>query len=689
MTDPELSQERPKRDGTARVVILTSGVALFARLCNLGTFSLWMDEIFIARRARGSLAATWAACVENAEHPPLSALMMYLGRSIGASEDVQRLVPILLGAGSLALIVLWVAEHFGQRVAVVAGLLAAVSPLHIRYSQELRPYAFLLFFMSAALLLADRIGRRPGWGPVAFGAACFAGGLYSHILFPLALIPVGALALSGRSEHEAHPQRGVRHPAICLTAAIGLGLAAFVPWVLSVASALASGRDAGTAEGWTWQALGKRWQFLTVAAREGDPLTWAGWIMAALALAGIVVAARSRPGRVVLVGLAVGGPLVEIVLVALDHRTRGRYDLVAWPFLVIAIALGADRLLALARWPALRSGVVLALVMMHIKPIQEYQSIGRPSWDRMAEVVRRVRRPGELLLAENPWSRLSLGYYVQGIDTLERSNEPDAPVWLERGVASLNQLWKRDATALLVVGRHPANLELRALARNFPLLAEYYSTGALYRLTPEVRQRLWDRGVRTLGPGVSTSSWPQTSLVLLPEDLVRQTPDCLTRFWRAVRPQRRQQKETFRLDFDHSTTDGALVGGWSYYENSPDRTTFVWATGYEVGALLHRGIPEDARIRVRAWAFSGLHSQQRVRGLLNGHVIGEASLGPQPQILEVPAPRSAWRDGENLLVIQFANAAAPVELGGSGDTRPLAAAFDWLEVSSEPAAEER
>ena len=38
-----------------------------ARVFNLGTFSLWLDEILLVRRASGSLAEVWRACQANAD----------------------------------------------------------------------------------------------------------------------------------------------------------------------------------------------------------------------------------------------------------------------------------------------------------------------------------------------------------------------------------------------------------------------------------------------------------------------------------------------------------------------------------------------------------------------------------------------------------------------------------------------
>jgi len=44
------------------------------------------------------------------------------------------------------------------------------------------------------------------------------------------------------------------------------------------------------------------------------------------------------------------------------------------------------------------------------------------------------------------------------------------------------------------------------------------------------------------------------------------------------------------------------------------------------------------------------------------------------------APRAVWRGGVNRVVLSFAAALQPVDVGMGGDTRPLAAAVDYLRV---------
>src|SRR5436305_12312282 len=102
------------------------------------------------------------------------------GNSLCVSDTVHRLVPIALGIGTVLLLARWTARRAGRAAGLAAGLAAAALPFAVRYSQELRPYPYLLFFAAAALVATDRLVDRPGRGSTARLAAVLLGGLYAH-----------------------------------------------------------------------------------------------------------------------------------------------------------------------------------------------------------------------------------------------------------------------------------------------------------------------------------------------------------------------------------------------------------------------------------------------------------------------------------------------------------------------------
>lgn len=122
-----------------------------------------------------------------------------------------------------------------------------------------------------------------------------------------------------------------------------------------------------------------------------------------------------------------------------------------------------------------------------------------------------------------------------------------------------------------------------------------------------------------------------------------------------------------------------VVSGWHAPELD-GTASFRWASDRAelLVPLDHRA---DLRVQLRARAFA-VPSQptQRLRIDVNGHAGGEWELGSEWQTIEYVAPRAVWRAGVNRVVLRFAAALRPVDVGMGGDTRPLAGAVDYLRV---------
>src|SRR5439155_24452044 len=119
----------------------------------------------------------------------------------GDSEAGLRLLSAVLGTLFVAVTIWAGREIFEPRVGLWSGLWAAVSPMHVYYSQEARPYALLTALLVATYVLlwrALRAGTRARWTLVS---AAVAAVLYSHYLAILGLLPT-AVMLSIRPTPE-------------------------------------------------------------------------------------------------------------------------------------------------------------------------------------------------------------------------------------------------------------------------------------------------------------------------------------------------------------------------------------------------------------------------------------------------------------------------------------------------------
>lgn len=183
------------------LLLLILAIAAAIRFYNLGSQSLWADEGNSAALA----TRTWAEITRdtaNDIHPPLYYWLLRLWAAIfGHTEVALRSLSATLGV----LLVLATAE-LGRRIyhsatGLAAGLIAALAPFQVHYSQEARMYILIALLASLSVLLfwwllsqEDRrlpceggVTRRIRWLPFSGQLLVLAwtAGLYTHYAFPL------------------------------------------------------------------------------------------------------------------------------------------------------------------------------------------------------------------------------------------------------------------------------------------------------------------------------------------------------------------------------------------------------------------------------------------------------------------------------------------------------------------------
>lgn len=487
-----------------RALLALAALALAARLLTLTGFSLWLDEVYLMQRGQGGPIDTWIASLKNAEHPPLAALVVGAGNALGISDLAHRLIPTGLGVATVLLLAGWAARGLGRGAGLTTGVVAALSPFFVRYSHELRPYPYLLFFAALTLWLSQRLAEEPSRGRAVALFAAAVGGFYSHYLFGLAVLAAAVPLAAGAFAGPAGERSRLRRALAVYGAAIGGALVLFVPWLVGVLGTLASRPPRGGVKPWTWAELSRRWQFLTVGGLERDALAWGGVLALVLAALGLFVLWRRRAGWAALAGVAFGLVGVEVFMIAIDHWSRGRYNSVGGLFLPVFLGSGVAALAEgpWKKWGRAAAGILLAaLVLIEIAGLVRYARSGRPEWDEIARIIRQARRPGDVVLVENHWTRLSLVYYLVGRDFDFRPQTDATPVRVDGNPARLRTLWPADRGAVLILSNFPRYRELRLWARNFPLVGFFRESGAwVYRLEPQIRQRLFAEGHGQAGP---------------------------------------------------------------------------------------------------------------------------------------------------------------------------------------------
>ncbi len=300
------------------LVILMVGFAL--RLYRLGADSLWYDETVSALLASKTLPAMWAHTARDI-HPPLYYALLHGWRLLaGGSEFALAFLSLWFGLLHVAL-----AAHLGlwfyrPQVGLVAALLAALSPLGVWYSQEVRMYTLGAFWLLLLLIVIGRFLRKGGRGwmwPMAYAvlAALSLWTLY-YSAFALVALNLFVLAWLARQPRRLgrwlavqvgvivlyapwlpHAWRQALDPPVPPWRQVTDALSLVVTVVNEVGVALLAGQSLEPRPWWPWGLL--------------------GW---GLALAAWALPDRLAPGRRGGTGLLLTsliGPLLLIVLASL------------------------------------------------------------------------------------------------------------------------------------------------------------------------------------------------------------------------------------------------------------------------------------------------------------------------------------------------------------------------------------
>jgi mannosyltransferase len=135
----------------------------FLRFYQIGSKGLWLDEAFSVWLGWQPLAEMLGWLVNIDQHPPLYYTLLHLWMAFGDNAATVRALSALLGTLTIPVIYL-----LGRRLAdgdqvvgLLAALILAVSPFHVRFAQETRMYTLLTLNASLALYALARLLTDP------------------------------------------------------------------------------------------------------------------------------------------------------------------------------------------------------------------------------------------------------------------------------------------------------------------------------------------------------------------------------------------------------------------------------------------------------------------------------------------------------------------------------------------------
>ena len=226
------------------LLLLATGL----RFYRLDAQSFWNDEGNSARLSERSLPLIIEGTASDI-HPPLYYLALrgwrdLLGDTEFGLRSFSAFTGVLTVAATIALAALLLRSRRGRgatTAVLAAGLLAALNPALIYYSQETRMYALLALLAAMATLCLLRWLRKPRLWP--WGAAyvlVLTAGLYTHYFFPVVIVVHAFFVLAWAVRRQAtlafNPQvlqaagRGRRVLLTWLGLAL-VSLLLYLPWM--------------------------------------------------------------------------------------------------------------------------------------------------------------------------------------------------------------------------------------------------------------------------------------------------------------------------------------------------------------------------------------------------------------------------------------------------------------------------
>ena len=492
----------------AGLALVAAAVALGAwlRLDGLGEPSLWLDELLNVGITAAAPDRPWYDWVGGfvRENGPLYYAAQLAASPVDDPEAAARLAPAVAGIAALLLMAAVGHRLAGGSGAVAASALLAVSPLHVYYSREGRTYALLMLLALVVLIgLLERRSARRAALLVAGGAvmAAYTAATAAPLLATLGLVG-GGLWLR---ERRRGPASGVEEVSSARRAAARAAVAGALLGLALVAGLYGRFRQSEPVAAFDLSATEavSRWATaFTVSALDGaEPSAACLLLLGAAGLGAVALARREPRAAWVLAGMAVLPPLVALaVLAALDHWLSVRYLSPGLPAFVALAAVGVDafgrgaaRLVAgaPARAAWVRRAAVLAVAVALAVPgfgAARHEPYRKTDWRHAAELIEALGRPGEPVLAGNPWSAVSLGFY------LDRSF---SVTWIaDPGEAERRA--RRAGAAWLVHAGYPSNGGFRRWMARWPEVWRSAPEGAVLAFHPDLGRLRRNRGGEAL-----------------------------------------------------------------------------------------------------------------------------------------------------------------------------------------------
>lgn len=375
--------------------LLVLALAALTRFWRLDFHSFWFDEIVSLDWASHTPGQIWEIGFQlvREKHPPGYYLTLHYWQQMLApfglaqNDAALRALGSLLGLLTVWAVLLLATRLSGRRTGLLAGLLVALSPALVWYSQELRMFqpaatgiVWAVCFLAAGVDESRGRVRLLHWCGLV-GALTYA--LYSYLFAAFFLPGLGLSLLLLGWKNRQRLAEGVA--ALAVAGLLFLPLARNA-WLINDAESPRMAAFAGFGEN-LWRQL----QVFSVWRAD-----WPGWAVTAgvafvglLLLAGLLRKGEKRPLGLLL-GLWIFPPLFLAGLLQATNANifkEDRYYLYLAPFVLWAAARGMTALARWRAWAGWGSGLPAAGLLVAALPVLWSPGMLREDWRAAAAYI--------------------------------------------------------------------------------------------------------------------------------------------------------------------------------------------------------------------------------------------------------------------------------------------------------------
>jgi uncharacterized membrane protein len=407
----------------------------FLRFYQIGAKTIWLDEAFSIWLVRHSLPDLWSWLIRIDQHPLLYYSLLHFWISLfGDGQAAVRALSALCSTLTIPIFYAAIIRLSDRNTALLAALILALSPFHVRFAQEARMYALLALVAAVALYCLICIllneGRRLHWlGLAGAQAAVMLTHNTATVFFPLALnLAIGGALLwkylqGGVSSWPALNNLNFERQWIRWQVIAGIF---WLPWAIPfIIQAVLVYK-----EFWlpapTWITVWETLHNFQLAFLPGWFPLFPLWDVLYWVLAGLgVYAMRRRPARALLLLSLFFIPILGELLVSLRRPIFYERTLI-WATLpyYLLVAAGLHRLGQAAGRPPKRaqrlapvSGILLIILLSATALYSYYFHFEKEEWAQAAAYVAAEVQPDDIILFNATWVQLPFEYYFRRHET--------------------------------------------------------------------------------------------------------------------------------------------------------------------------------------------------------------------------------------------------------------------------------